>query len=139
MCDENKLNKKKEEENKINIRTFYLVINGEVIACRSCRYDDEKYNPIDDLLDILYEKYPIIDLYNNNICWFDSTRKDACEYLDVHEGRYFFACGDPIDNKTGEYLDILIFEEGYSWDLDEDDLNDKALIDYIKNKNENEN
>lgn len=131
MCDENKIDKEKEVI-KNNIRTFYLVINGEVIACRS-ECDDKKYNPINDLLDILYEKYPIIDIYNGNTCWYSSDRKDAWEYMDVHEGRYFFVC-DTIDSKTGEYLDILIFEEWYSWDLDEDELNDKALIDYIKNK-----
>lgn len=122
-----------------NYQTFYLVVNGKILASRNDKYEDKNFNPIENLLDILYEKYPIIDLYNystienKEICWFNSTRENTWDYINIHEGRINFVTGDPKDHKTGKDLDILIFDEGYSYDLDENYENDKVLIEYIKN------
>lgn len=108
-----------------------LVVNGAILGVVN-KDDDE---PIEKLLDILFEKYPEIDICNGDECWYVATRKDAWEYLDVHEGMTAFIA----DTKyNGELLDILICEEFYKYNLDKEYENDKTLLEYFENEEKEE-
>ena len=106
-----------------------MVVNGTILGVAN--EDDDK--PIEKLLDILFESYPEIDIYNGDVCWFVATRKDAWEYLDMHEGMTTFIADAKYN---GELLDILICEEFYKYNLDKEYENDKALLEFFEQKQE---
>ena len=109
------------------MKRYALAVNGKILAV----VDNSTDEPINNLLDILFAKYPEIDIYNGNERWYIATRETAWEYLDVHEGVTAFIA----DTKyKGELLDILICEEFYKYNLDMEDQNDKALLEYFENK-----
>lgn len=108
------------------MKRYALAVNGKILAI----VDNSADKPVDKLLDILFAKYPKIDICNGNECWYVATRKTAWKYLDVHEGMTAFIA----DTKyNGELLDILICEEFYKYNLDIEDQNGKALLEYFGN------
>ena len=102
-----------------------LAVNGTILGVAN--KNGEK--PIEKLLDVLFEKYPKINICDGDVCWYVATRENAWEYLDTHEGITAFIA----DTKyNGELLDILICEEFYKYSLDKEDENDKALLEYFE-------
>ena len=121
------MNETRNYEKKVD--KVVLVVNGTILGVAN--EDDDK--PIEKLLDILFESYPEIDIYNGDVCWFVATRKDAWEYLDMHEGMTTFIADAKYN---GELLDILICEEFYKYNLDKEYENDKALLEFFEQKQE---
>ena len=109
--------------------SYFLVVNREILA-----FTCEPYS-INALLDLLFKKYNKIDLYDSGTCWYTATRKNVWEYLNSHEGRIDFICDPQYQDQP---LDILIFHMGFRSDLDEDYENDKAILDFLNNKKNEE-
>ena len=112
-----------------NFYKIALAVNGTILGTS----DENDDKPIEKLLDILFKKYPKIDICNGDECWYVATRKDVWEYLDVHEGMTGFIANTKYN---GQQLDILICEEFYKYSLDKEDENDKALLEYFEKRKE---
>lgn len=76
-----------------------------------------------------------LHICNGDEYWFVATRKNAWEYLDMHEGMTAFIA----DTKyNGELLDILICKEFHKYNLDKEYENDKVLLEFFEKEEKQE-